>query len=116
MVIYRSDVPDHRDTCYTVDGDMFMIKDHNGVIGFHIPKKKDQTPLYIKLFGNPGEPIRDEIDRLLEAVLYMRRRPIGMSEQDYEEKIASILGMKYGRYMEKKRKGEIQYFMKEQRR
>ena len=115
MVIYKTDVPDS-DNVYTIDGEWISVESSYGIIKFRIPKKKDEAPLFLRLFGYKGEPTRDEIDRLLEAVAYMRHRPIGMPEKDYEEKIAVILGMKYGKYMEKKRRGEIQYFMKEQRR
>lgn len=110
MIIYKSDVAGSNVT-YTIDGDWISIEDENGIIKFHIPMK-DRKPLYLNLFGFPGEPVRDEIDRLFEAVSYMRRRPMNMPEKDYEDAIAKILGMKYGRYQEKKRKGEIQYIMK----
>ena len=112
MVKYRSDVPKNRDAVYTIDGDWFSVSDHNGVIKFHIPVESKKEPLYLGLFGHPGEPIRDEIDRVLEAVAFMRRGPRGMTMETFEEAIAHILGMKYGRYQEKKRKGEIQYLQK----
>ena len=32
-----------------------------------------------------------------------------MSKADFEEAIAHILGMKYGMYQEKKKKGEIEF-------
>ena len=112
MVIYKTDVPDS-DNVYTIDGDWISVESSYGIIKFRIPKKKDEAPLFLRLFGVEGEPTRDEIDRLLEAVAYMRHRPFGMPEKDYEEHIASILGMKYGKYMEKRRKGEIRYVLKE---
>jgi hypothetical protein len=110
MVIYKSDVPESGAT-YTVDGDWISIEDKNGVIKFLIPKD-GKEPLYLKLLGFPGEPVRDEVERLIEAVKYMRRGPKGQPMQSYEDTIAHILGMTYGKYMEKKRKGEIRYILK----
>ncbi len=110
MIVYKSDVPGSGAT-YTIDGDWISVENVNGVIKFNLPTE-EREPLYLNLFGFPGEPVRDELDKLFEAVKFMRRGSKGRPMQEYEESIAHILGMTYGKYQEKKRKGEIQYVMK----
>ena len=109
MVIYKSDVKEN--ATYTIDGDWFSVEDENGVIKFPIPTKERES-VYLNLLGFPGEPVRDEVDRLFEAVKFMMRGSKGQKSQEFEDAIAHLLGMTYGKYMEKKRKGGIQYILK----
>lgn len=105
MVRYESDVAN---ATYIIKGNIFFVKNIDGVIGFPL-KQGDADPRYMKLLGNPGEPVRDEVERVMQAVIYMQRGSKGMSKADFEEAIAHILGMKYGMYQEKKKKGEIEF-------
>lgn len=109
MIIYKSDVL--QDCTYKVEGDWIYINDKWGVIGFRISQRESHES-YFKLLGSKDEPVRSEVERLIKAVEYMRKRHIGMAQEEFEENIAQLLGMKYGKYQEKKRKGEVTYIMK----
>ena len=106
MIIYKSDV--NKGAVLSVSGDWFSCTNEDGVISFNVPTS-DRTPLYLKLFGFPGEPFRDEIDRFFNAVKILRRGSLGKPMRDFEEEVAHALGMTYGRYTEKKKAGGIRY-------
>ena len=99
-------------SCIQLDHIAFIIKYINGNVG-------DESDDIIR----PSR-LYDYICRILDKIMLENgecsvetlKECIAEETKDYEEKIAAILGMKYGKYMEKRRRGEIQYFMKEQRR
>ena len=105
MVVYKSDV---RDVTFKIDGDWFISVDRWGMIGFRISTRNGQESYY-RLMGDPGEAFRNEVERVINAVLFIREPHERMKNGELQEAIAKKLGMTYGKYMEKKKKREIRY-------
>ena len=108
MMIYKSDiVPETTYEIFQGDkGDRFRMKNMWGTLEFPVPEHETQ-PTYYRLIDN--KVVHREVDNIIKAFEYIKERPIGLPQQDFEAAIASLLGMKYGKYQEKKRKGEIKF-------
>lgn len=114
MMIYKSDiVPETTYEIFQGDkGDRFRMKNMWGTLEFPVPEHETQ-PTYYRIIDN--KVVHREVDNIIKAFEYIKERPIGLPQQDFEAAIASLLGMKYGKYQEKKRKGEIRFEPYEER-